>query len=81
MRQRIAVTTLGIIGGLLVLLMLAAVACDNPPAMPSTTGAHSSVGICDGTEQVRDAILERTDGVDDCAAVTATHLSAIDGTI
>ena len=36
MRQRTGATILGIIGGLLVLLMVAAVACDNPE--PETTG-------------------------------------------
>ena len=38
-----------------------------------------TVGICNRTEQVRDAILKRIDGVDDCKAVTMAHLSTIDG--
>ena len=61
----------------------------NTPTPPPTSTAegnaatrvHTSVGICDRTEQVRDAILERIDGVDDCAAVTAAQLATIDGKI
>ena len=61
----------------------------NTPTPPPTstteenaaTRVHTSVGICDRTEQVRDAILERIDGVDDCAAVTAAQLATIDGKI
>ena len=72
----------------MVLLMVAAVACDNSepestadPIKPSATLVHPSVGICDRTEHVRNAILARIDGVDDCAAVTAPHLATIDGKI
>ena len=143
MRQRTGVTTLGIIGGLLVLLMIAAAGCDDsepeiareptapsleptatatpaptntptlapthPPtatlipadtptgtfestATPTPTNAPTPgptntptptppVGICDRTEQVRDVILARIDGVDDCKTVTAAHLATIDGEI
>ena len=89
LRQRIGVLTIGIIGGLLVLLMVNAAACSNPEpestedlasVTPSATRVHPSVGICDRTEHIRNAILARIDGVDDCE-VTATHLSAIDGMI
>ena len=55
---------------------------DPPTLMPADTptpGPTLPAGICDRTEQVRDAILERIDGVDDCNAVTAAHLSTIDG--
>ena len=41
------------------------------------TGTTAS-GICGRTEAVRDAILEEIAGVSDCAAVTTTHLAAID---
>ena len=36
-------------------------------------------GICDRTPQVQTAILERIDGVSDCAAVTEEQLAAITG--
>ena len=36
-----------------------------------------SGGVCDRTEQVRDAIVAAVSGVDDCADVTESHLSAI----
>ena len=49
---------------------------DKPTQTPTPT---PPAGICDRTEQVRDAILKRIDGVDDCKALTAAHLSTIDG--
>ena len=49
------------------------------PTKPSATREHPASGVCDRTKQVRDAILARIDGVDGCKAVTAAHLSTIDG--
>ena len=40
-----------------------------------------SDGICGRTAKVRDAILGRLSGIDDCALVTASHLSGIQGTL
>ena len=34
-------------------------------------------GICDRTEQVRDAIVDAVSGVGDCADITATHLGQV----
>ena len=39
----------------------------------------SPAGICDRTEQVRDAIMAAINGVDDCADVTEAHLAGITG--
>ncbi len=38
-------------------------------------------GICSRTEAVREALLAKISGVSDCNDVTATHLSAITGTL
>ena len=45
----------------------------------SLTLEAAASGICDRTEQVRDAILARLDNVSDCADVTAADLSGITG--
>ena len=45
----------------------------------SLTLEAAASGICDRTEQVRDAILEMLDHVSDCADVTAADLSGITG--
>ena len=47
----------------------------------TATRTLPSVGICDRSRHVRDAILDRIDGVDDCGEVTAAHLVTIDGRI
>ena len=39
--------------------------------------AEDATGVCDRTEQVRDAIVAAVSGVDECADVTESHLSAI----
>ena len=47
------------------------------PATTAVSTDDTVVGICDRTEQVREKILAQLPGVDDCAAVTVTHLSSI----
>lgn len=42
------------------------------PAYAQTTG------VCDRTSQVRDAIVELVDGVDNCANITLSHLAEFD---
>ena len=44
-------------------------------------GPGAPTPVCDRTEQVRDAILDRISGVDNCALVTDTHLAAITGSL
>ena len=47
-------------------------------AFPDPAGAQSEdTGVCDRTEQVRDAIAEAVLGVTDCADITATHLGQV----
>ena len=41
----------------------------------------TTAGICDRTEEVRNALVALIPGVSDCAAVTTTHLAAITGTL
>ena len=43
--------------------------------------AASTAGICGRTVAVQTAILARISGIGNCAAVTATHLAAIDATL
>ena len=38
-----------------------------------------TAGICGRTQQVRDSIVSNVRGVDDCSAITSSHLSAIRG--
>ena len=38
-----------------------------------------TAGICDRTQEVRDAILTKLSDVSDCANVTGTHLGGITG--
>ena len=47
----------------------------------SAQSSDTASGICDRTEVVRDAILSRLSTVSDCADVTDSHLSRIEGTI
>ena len=49
--------------------------------VPTQAQAQEGRGICGRTEQVRTAILERIDGVTNCALVTDAHLGAIEGTL
>ncbi len=44
---------------------------------PATAAAQGGSGICDRTEQVRDAIVAAVSGVGDCADITATHLGQV----
>ena len=44
---------------------------------PPSNGQGDSPGICDRTLQVRNAIVAAIDGVNNCSAVTGTHLSGI----
>ena len=44
-----------------------------------TGGSVLAAGICGRTQQVRDAILGRISGINDCADVTDAHLAAITG--
>ena len=46
-----------------------------------TVTVEEPAGICGRTLAVQTKILERISGVSDCAAVTDTHLAAIDGTL
>ena len=52
----------------------------SPPAL-----AQSTVGVCDRTPQVRDALLagvrRNDDAVTDCSLVTSAHLEALTGTV
>ena len=47
------------------------------PVRPQVTGP--TLAVCDRTSRVRDAILARLSGIDDCAEVTAHNLRSIDG--
>ena len=50
-----------------------------PGPFAARTAAAQSMGICDRTQGVQDAILKalKSDGVSNCAAVTAAHLTSI----
>ena len=50
-----------------------------PGPFAARTAAAQSMGICDRTQGVQDAILKalKSDGVSNCAAVTAAHLASI----
>ena len=65
------------------------------PGLPTNNGGYALVksgklplqareqdlGICGRTEQVHTAILERIDGISDCALVTNAHLGAIESAL
>ena len=55
------------------------IAVNHGGAQVGTATVTISDGICGRTRKVRNAILGRLPGVDDCAAVTATQLSGIRG--
>ena len=60
------------------LLLIAVVAASMSVAPRSTVLAQSS-GICNRTQEVRDAILAKLSDVSDCANVTDSHLAGITG--
>ena len=60
------------------LLLIAVVAASMSVAPRSTVLAQSS-GICERTQEVRDAILAKLSDVSDCANVTDSHLAGITG--
>ena len=60
------------------LLLIVVVAASMSVAPRSTALAQSS-GICDRTQEVRDAILTKLSDVSDCANVTDSHLAGITG--
>ncbi len=55
------------------------VATPTPPPPTPTPTPEPAAGICDRTQQVRDAILAKLPDVNDCSAVTANDLSSIAG--
>ena len=60
-------------------LLLTAVVAASMSIPPSGTVIAQSSGICDRTQQVRDAILAKLADVSDCANVTDSHLAGITG--
>ena len=60
-------------------LLLTAVVAASMSIPPSGTVLAQSSGICDRTQQVRDAILAKLADVSECANVTDTHLGGITG--
>ena len=52
---------------------------NNPETVVSVPFAVPATTLCDRTPQVRDAILRKISGVDDCVVVTAERLSLITG--
>ena len=47
------------------------------PAVMVTVADDEAAGICSRTRQVREAIVAATEGIDNCANITAEHLRAI----
>ena len=60
-----------------VLAFLAVVASTSVPW--DSVALAQTAGICDRTQEVRDAILTKLSDVSDCANVTDTHLGGITG--
>ena len=60
-------------------LLLIAVVAASMSIPPSSTVVAQSSGICDRTQEVRDAILAKLSDVSDCANVTDSHLAGITG--
>ena len=50
-------------------------------AYPASGTVTVGVGICERTEEVRDAIVNKVGGVNNCAYVTPNNLAAITGTL
>ena len=60
-------------------LLLIVVAAASMSVAPRSTALAQSSGICDRTQEVRDAILTKLSDVSDCANVTDSHLAGITG--
>ena len=60
-------------------LLVTAVVAASMSVAPSSTVLAQSSGICDRTEEVRDAILAELSDVSECANVTDSHLAGITG--
>ena len=60
-------------------LLLTAVVAASMSVAPSSTVLAQSSGICNRTQEVRDAILAKLSDVSECANVTYTHLGGITG--
>ena len=60
-------------------LLLTAVVAASMSIPPSSTVLAQSSGICERTQEVRDAILAKLSDVSDCANVTDSHLAGITG--
>ena len=46
-----------------------------------STPVTSTLGICDRTPEVRDALLAKIDGITSCRDVTVSHLESVSGTL
>ena len=60
-------------------LLVTAVVAASMSVAPSSTVLAQSSGICNRTQEVRDAILAKLSDVSDCANVTDSHLAGIAG--
>ena len=60
-------------------LLLIAVVAASMSVAPSSTVLAQSSGICNRTQEVRDAILAKLSDVSECANVTDSHLAGITG--
>ena len=60
-------------------LLLIAVVAASMSVAPSSTVLAQSSGICERTQEVRDAILAKLSDVSECANVTDSHLAGITG--
>ena len=60
-------------------LLVTAVVAASMSIPPSSTVLAQSSGICDRTQEVRDAILAKLSDVSECANVTEAHLGGITG--
>ena len=60
-------------------LVVTAVVAASMSVAPRSTALAQSSGICDRTQEVRDAILTKLSDVSDCANVTDSHLAGITG--
>ena len=60
------------------LLAACAVLAYSLPQNDAVSAQADGTGICDRTQQVRDAILDKLNNID-CSAVTDSHLSSVTG--
>ena len=60
-------------------LLLIAVVATSMSVAPSSTVLAQSSGICERTQEVRDAVLAKLSDVSDCANVTDSHLAGLAG--